>query len=81
MVTTAGQEAKLIGAQVGPALMSAGLTTKIISAGGEADDRAPANWSRNVLLWNLAADPFSGPHTSNGGCPGCTELLPRKGTG
>ncbi len=36
---------------------------------------APANWSRNVLLWNLAADPLSGPHTSNGGCPGCTGAL------
>jgi glucosylceramidase len=29
------------------------------------------NWSRNVLLWNLAADPQAGPHTSNGGCTGC----------
>ena len=29
------------------------------------------NWSRNVLLWNLAADPNAGPHTSNGGCGSC----------
>jgi len=29
------------------------------------------NWSRNVLLWNLAADPNSGPHTNDGGCTGC----------
>lgn len=29
------------------------------------------NWSRNVLLWNLAADPQAGPHTNNGGCTGC----------
>jgi len=29
------------------------------------------NWSRNVLLWNLAADPHAGPHTNNGGCTGC----------
>ncbi|HVC47773.1 MAG TPA: glycoside hydrolase family 30 beta sandwich domain-containing protein [Terracidiphilus sp.] len=29
------------------------------------------NWSRNVLLWNLAADPHAGPHTNNGGCAGC----------
>jgi glucosylceramidase len=29
------------------------------------------NWSRNVLLWNLAADPEAGPHTDNGGCTGC----------
>jgi glucosylceramidase len=32
---------------------------------------APRNWSRNVLLWNLAADPKFGPHTDNGGCPMC----------
>ncbi len=32
---------------------------------------ATRNWSRNVLLWNLAADPHAGPHTSNGGCTGC----------
>ena len=36
---------------------------------------APANWSRNVLLWNLAADPSNGPHTPNGGCPICTGAL------
>ena len=36
---------------------------------------APANWSRNVLLWNLAADPSAGPHTSNGGCPLCFGAL------
>ena len=32
---------------------------------------AMRNWSRNVLLWNLAADPQFGPHTGNGGCPVC----------
>jgi glucosylceramidase len=32
---------------------------------------ATRNWSRNVLLWNLAADPHAGPHTNNGGCTGC----------
>ncbi len=32
---------------------------------------ATRNWSRNVLLWNLAADPQAGPHTNNGGCTGC----------
>ncbi len=36
---------------------------------------APENWSRNVLLWNLAADPENGPHTSNGGCPSCSGAL------
>ena len=32
---------------------------------------ASRNWSRNVLLWNLAADPEFGPHTNDGGCPVC----------
>jgi glucosylceramidase len=32
---------------------------------------ATRNWSRNVLLWNLAADPHAGPHTNNGGCGMC----------
>jgi glucosylceramidase len=36
---------------------------------------APDNWSRNVLLWNLAADPQNGPHTSNGGCPVCAGAI------
>jgi len=29
------------------------------------------NWSRNVLLWNLAANSKFEPHTGNGGCPIC----------
>ena len=33
------------------------------------------NWSRNVLLWNLAADPNDGPHTGNGGCPVCQGAI------
>jgi glucosylceramidase len=36
---------------------------------------ATRNWSRNVLLWNLAANPEAGPHTSNGGCTGCWGAL------
>ena len=32
---------------------------------------ATRNWSRNVLLWNLAADPQNGPHTDDGGCTFC----------
>ena len=36
---------------------------------------APANWSRNVLLWNLAADPQNGPHTADGGCPVCAGAI------
>ncbi len=29
------------------------------------------NWSRNVLLWNLAANSKFEPHTDSGGCPIC----------
>lgn len=36
---------------------------------------APNNWSRNVLLWNLAADPKNGPHTNDGGCPMCSGAI------
>jgi glucosylceramidase len=36
---------------------------------------ATRHWSRNVLLWNLAADPQAGPHTNNGGCSGCYGAL------
>ncbi|WP_426670407.1 glycoside hydrolase family 30 protein [Mucilaginibacter sp. McL0603] len=32
---------------------------------------APRNWSRNVIEWNLAADPKQEPHTPGG----CTECL------
>ena len=33
------------------------------------------NWSRNVILWNLAADPENDPHTDNGGCSMCQGAL------
>jgi glucosylceramidase len=33
------------------------------------------NWSRNILLWNLAADPSNGPHTNEGGCTGCRGAI------
>jgi glucosylceramidase len=33
------------------------------------------NWSRNVILWNLAADPQNRPHTSDGGCSMCQGAL------
>jgi glucosylceramidase len=36
---------------------------------------APRHWSRNVLLWNLAADPKNEPHTDNGGCSMCQGAL------
>lgn len=29
------------------------------------------NWSKNVILWNLAADKNNDPHTDNGGCTMC----------
>ncbi|UYZ63113.1 glycoside hydrolase family 30 protein [Hymenobacter weizhouensis] len=35
---------------------------------------APRNWSRNVLEWNLAADPNYNPHTP-GGCTTCLGAL------
>ncbi len=33
------------------------------------------NWSKNILLWNLAADPQNGPHTDDGGCTGCVGAI------
>lgn len=33
------------------------------------------NWSKNVILWNLAADPNHDPHTDNGGCPFCQGAI------
>jgi len=33
------------------------------------------NWSRNMILWNLAADPNNDPHTDNGGCAICQGAL------
>ncbi len=36
---------------------------------------ATRNWSRNVLLWNLAADSHFGPHTNDGGCTECQGAI------
>ncbi|MGC1240940.1 MAG: glycoside hydrolase family 30 beta sandwich domain-containing protein [Chryseosolibacter sp.] len=36
---------------------------------------ATRNWSRNVLEWNLAADPSFDPHTDDGGCTMCMGAL------
>ena len=33
------------------------------------------NWSKNVVLWNLAADPLNDPHTDNGGCSMCQGAI------
>jgi glucosylceramidase len=41
---------------------------------------ATRNWSRNVLLWNLAADPNNGPHTNDGGCTGCQGAITLNGS-
>ncbi|HVU83852.1 MAG TPA: glycoside hydrolase family 30 beta sandwich domain-containing protein, partial [Puia sp.] len=40
---------------------------------------ATRNWSRNVLLWNLAADKDNKPHTDNGGCSMCQGALTIEG--
>lgn len=37
------------------------------------------NWSRLVLLWNLAANPQDGPHTNDGGCTSCQGALTLNG--
>jgi glucosylceramidase len=36
---------------------------------------AATNWAKNILLWNLAADPQNGPHTNDGGCPICSGAI------
>jgi glucosylceramidase len=36
---------------------------------------ATMNWSKNVILWNLAADPLNDPHTDNGGCSMCQGAI------
>ncbi|MBN8851823.1 MAG: glucosylceramidase [Sphingobacteriales bacterium 50-39] len=41
---------------------------------------ASRNWSRNVLEWNLAADPNYNPHTP-GGCSNCLGALTIASTG
>ncbi len=36
---------------------------------------ATRNWSRNVLLWNLAANAKNQPHTDDGGCTMCQGAI------
>jgi len=50
-------------------------TLKIASPVGRIVIGATRNWSRNVLLWNLAADPENKPHTDNGGCTRCEGAI------
>jgi glucosylceramidase len=33
------------------------------------------NWCRNVLEWNMAADPSNDPHTNDGGCDRCLGTI------
>ncbi|WP_204353252.1 glycoside hydrolase family 30 protein [Pedobacter yulinensis] len=40
---------------------------------------ATRNWSRNVILWNLAADQNDDPHTGNGGCSMCQGAITIEG--
>lgn len=40
---------------------------------------ATRNWSRNVLLWNLAANAHFQPHTDNGGCAMCQGAITIEG--
>jgi glucosylceramidase len=42
---------------------------------------ATRNWSRNVLEWNLAADPENKPFTDRGGCPMCQGAVTISGDG
>ncbi len=46
----------------------------IAGAVGKVLIGATQNWAKNVLLWNLAADPKDGPHTQ-GGCPVCQGAI------
>lgn len=50
-------------------------TTSIAKPFSDIVIGATRNWSRNVLLWNLAADPHNNPHTNNGGCPICQGAI------
>ena len=50
-------------------------TIKIAEPVKELMIAAPRNWSKNVILWNLAADPSYGPHTNDGGCPVCQGAI------
>lgn len=40
---------------------------------------ATRNWSRNVILWNLAANAKNEPHTDNGGCTMCQGAVTIEG--
>ena len=46
-------------------------TTEIVSQVRRLIIGATKNWSKNVILWNFAADPLNDPHTNDGGCSMC----------
>jgi glucosylceramidase len=56
-----------------------GATIGIAEPVSEVLIGATRNWARNVLLWNLAADPHAGPHTNDGGCTGCFGAITLNG--
>jgi glucosylceramidase len=58
-----------VGGRPGAATLSIAEPVSRIVIGGTR------NWARNVLFWNLAADPKFGPHTNNGGCTGCVGAI------
>jgi len=60
-------EQSITGPREGPLAIAASVSRVLI--GGTR------NWSRNVLLWNLAADPNYGPHTNDGGCTMCQGAI------
>jgi glucosylceramidase len=62
-------EQMVVGAVEGrPSINIAGPVKRLIVG-------ATRNWSRNVLLWNLAADPKNNPHTGDGGCGMCQGAI------
>jgi glucosylceramidase len=42
---------------------------------------AMRNWSRNLVLWNLASDARNEPHTDDGGCTICQGAITIEGDG
>jgi glucosylceramidase len=51
--------------------LEAGKPSPIAEPASRVVIGAMRNWAESVLLWNLAADPGFGPHTSDGGCTVC----------
>jgi glucosylceramidase len=60
-------EQSIGGRPTGPLGIAAPVTRVLIGSA--------RSWSRNVLLWNLAADLNYGPHTNDGGCTMCQGAI------